>query len=108
MAQPEITRKTAPKPKWQTKLARKSISTAGSYKPHIETFIEVMGKCDIFVQEDIDDYFDKLKKADDRKPQDKRESEATKVMRKNALSFYIKDCLGLKIEFKSYETKSSR
>ena len=45
---------------------------------------------------------------DERKPSEDRESESKKVMRKNALIFYLKECLKLNIDFKNYKTKSSR
>ena len=82
--------------------------TASNYKPHIKAFIKAKGNYQIFVQPDIDEYFARINKADERKPEDQRESEAKKAMRKAALSFYIKECLGLKINFSKYKTKSTR
>ena len=52
--------------------------TGSGYKPHIEDFIRARGNAEIFVQADIDSYFAEIKKADDRKPQDQRESQAKK------------------------------
>ena len=49
-----------------------------------------------------------MNQADERKPENERESEATKVMRKSALTFYLKECLKLDINFTKYKTKSTR
>ena len=49
-----------------------------------------------------------MNQADERKPENQRESEAKKAMRKTALTFYLKECLKLDINFKKYTTKSTR
>ena len=45
------------KPKWMISLDLKSKATVDSYKPHIKAFIKAKGENNIFVQEDINDYF---------------------------------------------------
>ena len=74
MAEPELNEMPTVKVKWQTKLGRKPPATADTYKPQIKAFIKSRGNSDIFIQEDIDDYFAEVKKADDRKPLNMRES----------------------------------
>ena len=74
MVEPEFNEIPTVKVKWQNKLGLKSKTTAANYKPHIEAFIKARGSSDIFIQEDIDDYFAEVKKADDRKPLNERES----------------------------------
>ena len=53
--------------KWENKLALKSYVTSANYKPHIKAFINDMGKGDIFVQDDVDDYFIRMQQQDDSK-----------------------------------------
>ena len=71
-------------------------------------FIKAKTESQFFTQADLDDYFATINQADERKPENQRESEAKKAMRKAALAFYIKECLGLKIDFSKYKTKSTR
>ena len=104
----EVSKTQVTKPRWQNKLSHKKEATASSYKPHIEAFIKARGKSDTFVQEDIDDYFAQIRKDDELKSQNDRESESKKTMRKAALKFYLNECLGLGIDFKNYKTKSAR
>ena len=59
-----------------------------------------------YTQEDIDDYFNLLAKADKKRAPDEKESTATKKMRKAALVFLLNTCLKLNIDFKQYSTKS--
>lgn len=59
-----------------------------------------------YSQATIDDYFDRLVKEDKKREPSKKESTATKMMRKAALNFLLNDCLNLKINFKNYSTKS--
>ena len=82
--------------------------TASAYKPHIEAFIKAKTDSRFLTQPDIDDYFATIIQADERKPENERESEATKVMRKSALLFYLKEFLKLDINFTKYKTKSTR
>ena len=93
---------------WETKLGLKRRLTASAYKPHIKEFIKAKTNSQFFTQQDIDTYFLQIKRADERKPEDQRESEAKKAMRKTALTFYLKECLKLDIDFKKYTTKSTR
>ena len=71
---PELNEMPTVKVKWQTKLGRKAPATADTYKPHIKAFVKSRGNSDIFIQEDIDDYFAEVKKVDDRKSLNERES----------------------------------
>ena len=82
--------------------------TASAYKPHIKAFIKAKTDSRFLTQPDIDDYFATINQADERKPENERESEATKVMRKSALTFYLKEYLKLDINFTKYKTKSTR
>ena len=82
--------------------------TASAYKPHIMAFIKAKTESQFFTQADLDDYFATINQADERKPENQRESEAKKGMRKTALTFYIKECLELDLNFKKYKTKSTR
>ena len=71
-------------------------------------FIKTKSDKQHFSQPEIDDYFAEIKKADERKPENERESQAKKGMRKTALTFYLKECLKLDINFRKYKTKSTR
>ena len=79
MEEPEFNEMPTVKVKWQTKLGRKPPATADTYKPHIKAFIKSRGNSDIFIQEDIDDYFAEIKRMDDLKPENKRDSKAKKA-----------------------------
>ena len=59
-------------------------------------------------QDDIDRYFNKLRKEDDKRPDDKKESASTKGHRIAGVKIYLNDSLKLKIEFKDYSTKSGK
>ena len=65
---PEIKKMPKTKPKWKTSLDLKSKATVDSYKPHIMAFIKAKGEHQTFDQEDINDYFEKLKDDDESKP----------------------------------------
>lgn len=106
--QPEINEEPNAKPKWKTNLNLKADSTVSSYEKHIKAFIKSRTNIGTFEQDDINHYFAKIKEEDDRKPDDQRESIATKSARKAALRFYLNDCLGLTIDFKKFKTKSTR
>ena len=77
-AVPEFKEKPASKPRWQTRLNLKSPQTVRNYKPHIVSFIDSRGKSTVFVQADIDAYFAQIKRIDDRKPENERESKSKK------------------------------
>ena len=64
-----------------------------------------MGDHDFFTQLNIDSYFLNVEKADKQKPIKQRESASTKLMRKQALKFYLNDCKSLNLNFKKVNTK---
>ena len=94
--------------KWEAKLQLKSTSAQISYGYHIREFQKLKGYGSIFTQQEIDEYFLQVKKADDKKPFNKKECKSTKVQRLAALKFFLHDVLNLDIKFKDYSTKSQR
>ena len=71
---------------YETKLALKSRATQRNYKLHIKPFQKEFGRNTTnFIQDDIDAYFAKLHKIDQRKPEAQQESASTKTVRKAAL-----------------------
>ena len=71
-------------------------------------FIKIMGHAKYFTQDDIDDYLDRLKQEDDKKPDDKKHSESTQKQLKAALTFYLCDCLGLSVNTRSFKVKGDK
>ena len=67
-----------------------------------------MGTVSNYTQDDMDDYFEKLRKEDMNRTPEKRESKGTQENRVSALKFYSKRCLGLKLDFKDYINKGAR
>ena len=59
-------------------------------------------------QDEVDRYFNKLSKEDNKRPDHKKESASTKIQRIAALKLYLIDSCDLKIKFKDYSTKSSK
>lgn len=84
---------------------KKSPRTQDSYQVHILKFISKCGENGYYTQQDIDSYYVDLEKDDKAKPKEERESTAVKQMRKVALKFYLNECLGLNLNFKSYSCK---
>ena len=67
-----------------------------------------MGAAASYTQDDIDDYFERLRQVDKERPPEKRESKATQDQRVSAVKFYVINCLGLKLNFKDCKNKGAR
>ena len=67
-----------------------------------------MGPVENYTQDDIDDYFERLRQEDKEKSPEKRESKATQDQRVAAVKFYIINCLGSKLNFKDYKNRGAR
>ena len=67
-----------------------------------------MGAAASYTQDDIDDYFERLRQVDKERPPEKRESKAKHDQRVAAVKFYTNSSLGLTINFKEFKNKNAR
>ena len=78
-----------------------------AYTKHIKRFIDCTHGATNLTQDDVDRYFNKIRKQDEQRQDGKLESGSTKKHRVSALKLYLNDCLRLNIEFKDYSIKSN-
>ena len=67
-----------------------------------------MGTSEYFCQEDIEGYFIRIQKEDNKRDEALKQSKSTKMQLKAALNFYLKDCLKLNINLNQFKTKSTK
>ena len=67
-----------------------------------------MGQSKFFTQDNVDDYLDRLRQEDEKKPDDKKYSQSSLKQLKSALTFYLRDCLGLSVNTRSFKVRSDK
>ena len=67
-----------------------------------------MGQAKYFTQDNVDDYLDRLRQEDEKKLDDKKYSESSLKQLKSALTFYLRDFLGLSVNTRSFKVKSDK